>query len=253
VPDVRHILLTRFNLPLAAFPHDRAGRQTRTEDWLEHRLRLFRQACVPSVAAQSCRDFRWVVLIDAAGAETLRPRLESMCAGIDAVIVESPSARGWRRALRASLAPLPARLIVTRLDNDDALHPDYVHRAQQILMPLALGQAAFPAPPVVLNFSRGLCLNGERFFTYTYHQSPLTTWLVAAAPDDPAGFAPLPYDVPHNKVAESLPVIELLLREPMWVQVAHDRNVSNKARGTPLDALDASSEQAFGYLRAVAP
>jgi hypothetical protein len=208
---------------------------------------------VPSVAAQSCPDFRWVVLIDAAGAQTLRPRLASMLAGIDAVILESPSAQAWRRMLRASLAPLPARLIVTRLDNDDALHPDYVRRAQQILMPLAQGLVEFPAVPVVLNFSRGLCWDGERFSSDIYHQSPFTSWVVDPAPDDPAGFAPLPYDVPHNKVAERLPVIDVMLQEPMWVQVAHDRNVSNRARGTPLDALDASSEHAFGYLRAVEP
>lgn len=253
MPDVRHILLTRFNLPIETFPVDRAGQPTRTEDWLEHRLRLFREACVHSIAAQTWQGFRWFILVDAAGAAALRARLDAILRGIDAVVVEAASASGWRAALRGLLSPLPDRLMVTRLDNDDALHPDHLRHARDLLMPHAEGRLDFPGLPLVLNFSHGMCWDGTQFHDQAYYHNAFTTWLVDRSTEDASGFAPLPYDVNHVKVHERHPVIDLRLAEPMWVQVVHGRNVSNRVRGAPAGVLSDATERAFGYLRGVAP
>lgn len=253
MPDLQHVVLTRFNLPIKDFAKDRSGQTTLTEEWLEHRLRLFHDVCVPSMVAQTCRRFRWFLLIDAAGAASLRSRLEPMLGGIDAVILESPNSSAWRAGFRKAFSPIPDRLLVTRLDNDDALHPDYMRRAQEILIPYAGDRPDFLDLPLVLNFSHGMCWDGEQFRRMAFRQNAFATWLVDRSEHDPAGFAPLPFDISHVKVGERFSIIDLRQEEPMWVQFIHDRNVSNKAWGQPIDALPVSSERAFGYLRVTPP
>jgi hypothetical protein len=251
MPDIQHVVLTRFNLPIKDFATDRSGQTTLTKEWLEHRIRLFRDVCVPSMAAQTCRHFRWFLLIDAAGAEPLRQRLEAMLDGIDAVILEAVKPWTWRKGFRQALMPLPQRLLVTRLDNDDALHPDYVRRAQEVLLPYAKEPPNFLTLPLVLNFHRGMCWDGEQFLHMAYPQNAFATWLVDRSETDPAGFAPLPLDVSHVKVAERFSLIDLYQPEPMWVQFIHQRNVSNNAWGKPAEKWPEALEQAFGYLRNV--
>jgi hypothetical protein len=251
MPDVQHIVLTRFNLPIKDFTTDREGQRTRTPEWLEHRIRLFRDVCVPSMRAQTSGRFRWFLLIAAAGAAELRPRLEAILEGLDAVVLEAPRPAVWRARLGELLLPRPERLLATRLDNDDALHPDYMRRAQEVLLPLAAAPPDFLPLPVVLNFGRGLCWNGEQFFERIFPQNAFATWLVDRSETDLAGFGPLPLDIGHVNVGERFPVIDLHLREPMWVQFIHDRNVANTARGTPVETLPEALEAAFGYLRGV--
>ena len=62
-----HFLITRFNLNL--YERDKHAAPTRTARWLEHRFEVFERYCLPSVAAQTATDFRWLCLFDAATPE----------------------------------------------------------------------------------------------------------------------------------------------------------------------------------------
>jgi putative rhamnosyltransferase len=57
---VDHVLLTRFNLPSAG--HESLVRAR--ENWLRDRVALFDRYCLPSVRAQSCPDFSWLIYFD---------------------------------------------------------------------------------------------------------------------------------------------------------------------------------------------
>ena len=59
---MNHFILTRFNLRL--YPKDKNGNVTLTPEWLEHRFQLFELYTLPSLSAQTCKDFKWIVLID---------------------------------------------------------------------------------------------------------------------------------------------------------------------------------------------
>lgn len=65
-----HFLITRFNLNL--YERDKHAAPTRTARWLEHRFEVFERYCLPSVAAQTATDFRWLCLFDAATPEPYR-------------------------------------------------------------------------------------------------------------------------------------------------------------------------------------
>ena len=74
----RHFVITRFNLPL--FRGSWGGKPDGNLDaaWLEGRFDLFERYCFPSLRAQSCQDFRWLVLLDARTPESFRERMESL-------------------------------------------------------------------------------------------------------------------------------------------------------------------------------
>lgn len=76
-----HLIITRFNLNLYA--RDKHDAPTRTERWLAHRFEVFERYCLPSVAAQTNPNFRWLCLFDAA-----TPRLTAAASA-----VTSPSVR----------------------------------------------------------------------------------------------------------------------------------------------------------------
>jgi Putative rhamnosyl transferase len=57
---VKHFLLTRFNV--AFWAESQAIRLRR--GWLAGCFDLFREYCLPSLAAQTRQDFEWIVLVD---------------------------------------------------------------------------------------------------------------------------------------------------------------------------------------------
>ena len=69
VPFV-HLVLTRFNVPGYGAVLD--------EDWLLHRLDLFRRFTLPSIDAQTVRSFRWIVFVDSSSPAWLLDELESL-------------------------------------------------------------------------------------------------------------------------------------------------------------------------------
>ena len=71
--DFTHAIMTRFNV---ARPK-RSDPIRLDPEWLAGRFDLFEKYCLPSVAAQTARDFHWLVYFDAATPEPLRARIEA--------------------------------------------------------------------------------------------------------------------------------------------------------------------------------
>lgn len=130
---LQHFLLTRFNILL--WQKDKQGRPVRTTGWLEHRFALFERFCLPSVMAQTCRDFEWIVLFDSMTPERYRSRIDGYreaCPQLTPVFVEPGDGRHFARIFREqAMARLRAgRVLTTYLDNDDALHVGFVEDLQ---------------------------------------------------------------------------------------------------------------------------
>jgi len=134
--DFDHTIITRFNVeadpsrgivmpergPPDAF---RIKRDVHLDDgWLESRLDLFARFCAPSVAAQSSREFTWIVAVDAKTPGSFVARL-SKAAPLAVIVRTGPD---WRPAVIESLHGKRARAVTTRLDSDDAIHRDFVAR-----------------------------------------------------------------------------------------------------------------------------
>lgn len=236
---VQHVILTRFNIPSP-------GRELSLRSkpgWLAGRFKLFEDYCLPSVAAQTERDFEWVIFFGEETTAKFRMEIERLqqifpfhAAFTDLAdmpdIIQSvlPRYQGadW--------------LLSTRLDSDDILAIDHVAR---------LREAIEPGRPQVINFASGaiLSLSGRspRFYRITDKKNPFASFL------EPMGkSAKTIWNEIHVNISRLAPVTQVEGR-PGWLQVVHGDNVSNRVKGRRVKLTE--DEDIFPVLRdlAVAP
>lgn len=97
------------------------------ENWFHHRLTLFEAITVPSMMAQTCRDFTWLLVVDEKMPTNARERLEVIVKGVpNAQIISVEFKSKLKSAIvewaRNEAARCGADYVMTsRLDDDDAM------------------------------------------------------------------------------------------------------------------------------------
>ena len=214
--DFVHVILTRFNL---ATP----GRESTIRNqpgWLDGRFALFERYCLPTLAAQTAKRFRWIVYFDEATPAAFRARVEA-CRRVAAFhpyyTAMFPGER-WpvsvREVLGAEAAPW---LLTTRLDNDDGLAVDFVARVQAAV-------AAAPPRPGVFNLTEGYVFDGRRAYAHSHPSNAFASLL------EPWEGARTIVATPHMELAAAGPLTQIG-GPGGWLQVVHGGNVSNRIRG----------------------
>lgn len=213
---VTHVILTRFNL---ATP----GRESSIRNqpgWLEDRFDLFERYCMPSVAGQTEQQFTWLVFFDDETPAAFRQRIER-CQEVfpfKAIFTGLFQADGWIRGVRKTVGERPGWLLTTRLDNDDALAVDYCERLR----------AAATARPErrAFNFTNGFVLSGGRVYAHQHPSNAFASYLEAFDAEARTICA----TVQHMDLRGFVDVVQID-GPGAWLQVIHQRNVSNKVRG----------------------
>lgn len=216
---LHHTLITRFNL---ATP-DREASFRNLPGWLEARFDLFRRYCLPSIAAQSCQDFDWLVFFDENTPDWARSEILRLhpVRPFHAIFTPIFDNGGWARAVRAIAGPPRAgrRLLTSNLDNDDALAIDYIERVRRKALETSVrGRFAINVPD-------GLIFSENRIYLHRHRQNAFTNLV---EPDD--GDFSTTMTIRHMELADHVPVIQAE-GKPGWLQVIHDTNVSNRVRG----------------------
>lgn len=215
---IDHVLITRFNLP-----SEGAERLIRArEGWLQDRVQLFERHTVPTVRAQTAKNFRWIVYFDTESPEWLISRLRPL---IDSRLFFPifREAVGWldvREDAREVSGALGDILITTNLDNDDAIATDFVERLQGAAQP-GIREAIF--------LSHGLIRSGGRVFLRVDRNNAFCS---VAEPWDDAQTAWRDW---HILLGKHMPT-RVVGGQPAWLQVIHTRNVSNRVRGRLVSA-----------------
>jgi len=129
-----HFILTRFNLKL--WPRDKKGARIDREAWIVERMGLFEKYCYPSIKRQSCKEFRWVLLLDDSTPEKIVERLDKLreeCPQMELCKVpvqySQHFAELFQKYVQRGMGEAD-KVLTTYLDNDDALSVDYVERVQ---------------------------------------------------------------------------------------------------------------------------
>jgi hypothetical protein len=211
---VSHVLLTRFNLPSRG--HESFVRAK--DNWLRDRVQLFERYCLPSVRAQTCQDFSWLVYFDPASPGWLVDWVRGHQAQghFRPVFREEVPATDLLADIRAAV-PDPSRgdLLTTNLDNDDSLADDFVARVQE---------ADGTGPRAAIFIADGLIIRGQHVFgrvdTYNAFCSVRETWAQPVTC----------WSAWHNLLPQHMPTV-VLRGGPGWLQVVHGSNVSNRVRG----------------------
>jgi hypothetical protein len=210
---VNHILLTRFNLPsLGLESLIRAD-----EGWLRDRFELFERYCLPSVTAQTSRNFSWIIYFDPASPKWLRDQIAPYVrAGAFVPIYrETVSNQELVSDLRAVIDHEGEVLITTNLDNDDGLAVDFVERVQSVVT--TNDRTAIYLTGGLIRRSKHLYHHRYRRNAFVsvreYWSSPVTSWSEW-----------------HTDFDRRMPVVEMN-GPPGWLQVIHGSNVSNRVKG----------------------
>jgi len=209
----QHLLLTRFNVPDQTLQNDKHGCRVLTTEWLEHRIMLFERFCFPSVAAQSCRNFTWLVLFDSASPAWFRGHLEKYRSFDRFMPLFIPDIEERIEAILTHVDADAEFLITTRMDNDDAIHRDMIREVQGHFH----GQER-----IFLNFPQGylLCHDTDLYHAWDRHNPFIS--MIEKRRTQPFQTV---WCCRHTK-GESAGKVMQIDDRPRWLRVIHHRNAA---------------------------
>lgn len=211
------------------------------ELYVRKRIGLTRQFLAPSLVAQGRDDFAWLVRLDER-CPLLDEQLELLASmpfpTIPLVVggdkkhssdTISTTKADWRSAIAEHLRDETTHVLTTRVDDDDALAPDFVDR---------LRRKVEPSPtPVAYSFPRGYCvklLRGRsRFGTWRLVENQFCSLLSTREP------LTLVLDRRHGEVGQLGPW-QIVDEKPGHLWVRHPRSKSAGGRfkvGSPIAEL----------------
>ena len=228
-----HYIITRFNLRLWA--HDKRGRETQTQEWLEERFRLFEAYCLPSVARQTESHFVWLVLFDSETPVKYIERIrhyQKICPQFTPIRVRPEHSLRFVEVIQNVVshyvaekrkeAPDETRLLTTYLDNDDALRLDFVERVQAVAERMSAN--------TFISF-----VNGLQYYTeleiathIRYRNNHFVSFVEEVCPEKlhvktVYGYGSHYYIDTYKKCKCQYEKTD----RPMWMEVVHTNNVDN--------------------------
>jgi hypothetical protein len=130
-----HFLITRFNLKSRDWITDKNKAPILTDDWLEHRLALFDAYCLPSVTAQTTKNFSWLIYFSEDTQSSVKEHVSKttfMHPWIHIFYIRDQEefVDRFHSDIQQRRTPLREFLITTRIDNDDVIHPRMIEIVQ---------------------------------------------------------------------------------------------------------------------------
>ena len=212
----RHLIITRFNIRI-----DRDSEYVLTDEWMRARLSLFEQYCLPSVIAQTCHDFTWLVLMSKDTATAFRQRmavLSQKCPMMRILDVQpTTDLSTFYQQLVQQYARDVDYLLTTRLDNDDMLARTYVEDVQRIV-------AECTTFPMIISFAHGVQLFIQNQVALTMRW-PANHFISMIEVNDGACRSVLGYS--HIEIAKWVKMRIVKTIYPMWGEIVHSCNVVN--------------------------
>lgn len=197
---------------------------------LARRMAWFRNVVLPSIRAQSDRDFTLVVLASTRLPPRWRGELSDAVAGQDGIDLDfvEPGRHFeiGNTAISSRVAPGTEVVAQFRLDDDDAVARDYVARVRtdfdEILLPLFLRSRA-----VCCDYSHGFVLQADGQMVRLY-RTKVATWTpgqtVYLPPDSENGL----FSWGHHRLHGVMPTVTLG-DSNMFLRGLHDANDSSFA------------------------
>ena len=225
---VRHFILTRFNLFI--FNKDKEGHKVRSASWLEHRFKFFERYCLPSIIAQTCQDFEWIVLFDSTTPKRFKERIaeyQMRYSRLKPVYVKPENGSCFAQIFRDQVLQRinsnenESRVITSYLDNDDALNVRFVEDVQWRAETLPNGTFITYDSGYQLftdyNYVMRICFTRNHFMSVVESGNPATVKTI--------------YGYGSHYYIDKIPCakIEHVKNVPMWCEVIHEKNMGNDA------------------------
>ncbi|MFM9067424.1 MAG: glycosyltransferase, partial [Planctomycetota bacterium] len=205
LPLFQHSIVTVFNVPHTVYKIDEA--------WLRHRAHIFEHVCYPSIARQSCQNFKWLVFFGHDTPEWLKERIVQRFPRITAIYTDSVAPTIVRDFVLEH-SEQADYIITSRCDNDDAIAFNYIKSIQRQFR----GQER-----EFINLNNGVQFYSGCAYKYSHPSSPFVSLI-----ERREGCVTVTCR-PHPRVAEVAPVRRIRNFFPAWLQLVHNRNAINSA------------------------
>jgi len=217
-----HYLITRFNLKNPKWDVTKNNESLLTDEWLEHRLWLFENFCFPSVAAQTNKNFTWLIYFDTTTPDSYKQK-------IAAIIGNQPNIRllyiDGMPAFYPEIQKLIATetvgkqyLITSRIDNDDCIRKNFIDVVQS-----KFTQQDYMAIDVIKGYSlqiKPVIMLGKKEHIFNpfislieKNENPKTVW----AND-------------HNHWKKETRITQVT-NQRLWMSIIHEKNKVNEFDG----------------------
>lgn len=221
-----HFLITRFNLRKKDWNTDKNNQPVLDDNWLRHRLFLFENYCLPSVLEQSQKEFQWLIFFQKDSQNQLGSILKKMKKYdfIEPIFVKNYEyfQENIGSIIEERIPNSTNLVITTRLDNDDAIHMDFIKEIQK-------KSAEFNAKDTILHFPNGLSLDVSHEPKLSLNINPLNPFL-SLLENYQQGAVRTVYACEHNNWNNDLQ-FWTERKEPMWVEIIHGKNKLNTFKG----------------------
>jgi hypothetical protein len=226
--SISHFLLTRFNLKL--WQQDKNGEKTHSNAWLAERFRLFETYCLPAVATQTCKNFRWIVLFDNDTPDIYKQKInlyKIRCEQFVPLFLNEDEAPDYVIFLNKQIKQLAVDncryIISTRLDNDDAINVNYIAQIQNIVRTQNIENE------FCLSFKWGLQYFEKWNFAVKI-KFPNNHFISLIEPNKVNHKLQNVYEIEHLKVKHFCKVININNKDNAWLEIVHSSNASNDVK-----------------------
>jgi|SRR5690554_3801652 len=220
---MKHFIATRFNLKPDTWKTAKDGSPIRTETWLEERFDLFEKYCLPSVVNQKNQNFYWLIFFDIDTPDKYRDRIEKMTsqyANFKPLYIDGT------KSLRPSLKQFIIEnsnqtddfIITTRLDNDDAIHQDFVSTVQSL---------AVEKHETVIDLRRGYQMNlSDDIYEFRNFDNNFNPFISLVERLDKCNTVVSKFHTDWSK-SNSIIIYE---KSPLWIEIIHKKNIANQTK-----------------------
>lgn len=209
-----HFLITRFNIGFKSrYPEESVRRE-----WMESRIAIFEKTTLPSICAQTEKNFTWLILFDPSTCKEHPDFIQKLQAldFCEPVFHESKTFASQsliKTEISKRLDPSVRHVLTTRLDSDDAVHQDYIKDFQ----------AHFePGKNYIVNFTDGFAYSQNHLSEYKRNMVLFATFYECL---DSAELKTV-YCVSHAALKKVAPV-KYVHGKPMYIYYYHANNISN--------------------------
>jgi hypothetical protein len=218
----KHYLITRFNLSNPDWSTTKNKELLLTEDWMTHRLELFQSYCLPSVVAQTKRNFTWLIFFDITTDLKFQKKIDALLDQYDFIkhfYIDGMSEFNSSIVSCIKKDAVDADFIISsRLDNDDCIHKDFIAEIQK-----QFNKQNFMAIDVIkgysLQISPGFML-GKKEHVF----NPFLSLIEARA-----NFQTI-WKTDHNLWKKEDRIIKIKNKR-LWLSVIHNKNKVNEFDG----------------------
>ena len=215
-----HYLITRFNLRNPKWNVTKNNELLLTEEWMEDRIELFRNYCLPSVMAQNNQNFKWLLYLDTTTSDKNRALISELVLPFSRIEVFYID--GMPNLIDSIKEYVTTNcnseyIITSRIDNDDSISKHFIEEVQQHFK-----QQDFHAIDFISGYTLNIkpCMIGKKEHIFNpfislieKNENPKTVWF---------------NDHNHWKKESRITQIQ---DKRVWMSVIHEKNKVNEFDG----------------------